>query len=172
MYDLSPKSPGCYERGAVTIFVCMMMLLTITVLVLMAYSLSTVNLQAVNNVQVREEGIASANEIIERLVEATDLPGDVAKLAGDYEVDVNRDSTVDFIVSVPAPECVRADPVYVSSASSVTLPGLNVASGWNTVWEISATATQRVTGTSVQVLQGVRILLTDTEKKAICGSIT
>ena len=54
------------ERGAVTVFVTIVMLLLITVLVLGAFAISTSNMRAVGNVQVREEAIAAANLVIER----------------------------------------------------------------------------------------------------------
>ena len=57
-----------YQRGVITIFISMMMLLLITVMVVTAYSLSTTNLRAVGNVQARDEAIASANYVIEQVV--------------------------------------------------------------------------------------------------------
>ena len=75
---------------------------------------------------------------------------------------------VDYQVQLAVPICVSANPVAATSASSVTLPGMSVASGWNTVWELDATATQAVTGASVRVLHGVRVLLTNSEKQEVC----
>ena len=50
------------QRGVITIFISMLMLILITVLVVTAYSLSTTNLRAVGNVQVREEALAAAQD--------------------------------------------------------------------------------------------------------------
>lgn len=156
------------QVGAVTIFVCMMMLLMITVLVLTSYSLSTMNLQSINNAQVREEAIAAANDVIERVV-GFNFTANPSAFADTYTVDINNDLTVDYQVELAEPVCVRATPVTVTSASSVTLPGMSSASGWNTVWELDATATQTVTGARVQVLHGVRVLLSTNEKNDVCA---
>jgi hypothetical protein len=156
------------QQGAVTIFVCMMMLLMITVLVLTGYSLSTMNLQSINNAQVRAEATAAANEVIERIVSGS-FTTSPASFADTYTVDINNDAVVDYQVQLAVPICVRATPVAATSASSVTLPGMSVASAWNTVWELDATATQAVTGASVRVLHGVRVLLTTAEKATVCA---
>jgi hypothetical protein len=158
------------QRGAVTIFVCIVLLLLMTVLVLTAYSLSEINLRAVSNVQVREEATAAANEVIEQ-VASFDFKVNPAGFAGDYPVDINADDVDDYNVAMAVPVCVRAIPVAVDSSSSVTLPGLTVASAWNTVWELNALATEipaGAAGASVRVMHGVRVLLSDSEKTAVC----
>ena len=154
------------QRGVVTIFVAMILLILITLLVVTAYSLSTVNLQAVGNVQVREEAKAAAQKAIELTV-----PGDFWLVTNPlpFDIDVNGDAATSYQVSVAAPSCVRATQVNIVSASSVTLPGFSATDAWNTIWELDATATDLSSGTRVRVRQGVRVLMTTTDKALYCG---
>lgn len=155
------------QRGVVTIFVSMILLLLITLLVITAFSLSTTNLRAVGNMQAREEALAAANAVIEGIIplpfweitEASDPP---------EEVDINADGVTDYIVEVAAPRCVRATQVSSTTSASVTLPGMASSSFWNTTWELDATATGATTGTRVRVLQGVRKILSNSLKESLC----
>lgn len=156
------------DSGATTIFVCMIMLILITVFILSSFSLSTMNLRVVNNVQTRGEAVAAANEVLERVI-SFDFTTNPAGFAGNYPVDINADLVDEYQVELQTPACVRATPVNVTSASSVTLPGLTVTAAWNTVWELDATATEAASGVSVRVRKGVRVLLSDTEKSAVCA---
>ena len=54
------------QRGVITIFICMVLLILITLMVITAFSLSTMNLTAVGNAQTRDEAIAAANFVIEQ----------------------------------------------------------------------------------------------------------
>ena len=156
-----------FQRGAVTIFVCMVMLLLITVLSLAAYTLSSMSLQSVGNAQVREEALASANEVIERVI-TSNFTADPAASADQYQVDIDGDAVFDYQVALLEPECVRAVQVTDELGFTVTLPGMSIPLAWNTVWELDATATEVTTGAKVQVLHGVRVLLSNTEKEAEC----
>ena len=136
-------------------------------MVVTAYSLSTMNLRAVGNVQAREEAIAAANAIIERTIsvnfweitEASDPP---------EEVDINGDGVTDYLVDLAKPRCVRVFPIARTTSASVTLPGMSASSAWNTVWELDATASEATTGARVRVIQGVRTILKTSLKDALC----
>jgi Tfp pilus assembly protein PilX len=154
------------QRGVVTIFVSMILLLLITLLVITAYSLSTMNLKVVANVQAREEAIAAANVLINRTIDS-DL-WNINTAIEDSEVDLNGDGAADFLVDLAVPQCVRAIEVAGTSDASVDLEGMTSASAWNTIWELDATATEATTGTRVRVVQGVRLLLSTTLKNTHC----
>jgi Flp pilus assembly protein TadG len=153
------------QKGVATIFVAMILLILITLLVTSAYTLSTINLKAVGNMQVREEAIAAANKAIELSLgnELWTFP------AQSLDIDINNDSVNDYLVFIAAPVCVRATPANITTASSVTLLGFSSTSAWNAVWELDATATEESSGTRVRVRQGVRILMTETDKDLYCG---
>jgi Tfp pilus assembly protein PilX len=154
------------QRGVVTIFVSMILLLLITLLVVTAYSLSSMNLRAVGNVQARDEALAAANTIIERTISLNFW--EITTAATDQGVDLNADGVTDYLVDIEIPRCVRATPIASTTSASVTLPGMTSTSAWNTTWEFDATATEATTGTRVRVLQGVRTILNSTLKEALC----
>lgn len=161
------KCPG-RQRGAVTIFVSMLLLFMITVLVLTAFTLSTTNFRAVNNVQVRDEAIAAANIVIE-----SSLQGNfwTQTTAVPVQVDLygeDADDVDDFTVVLQPPRCIRAFQAAGASSSSVTLPGMSASSFWHTVWEFDALATQATTGAEVRVMQGFRVLVSAAVRDAEC----
>ena len=159
------------ERGAITIFVTIVMLLLITVLVLGAFAISSSNMRAVGNVQVREEAVAAANLVIERHLSSdftaapTAVSDEVINIADD------PNSPTDYLVDSQAPVCVRATQVITTSVSSVSLPGMSFGSGWDTVWELDSTARNEATGARAQVVQGVRVQLTDTQRNNRCPDV-
>jgi hypothetical protein len=153
------------QRGVVTIFVSMILLVLITLLVLTAFSLSKMNLQAASNAQAREEGLAAANVLIDRTISGDfwDPPAVV-----NDTVDINGDADPDFQVALALPRCVRATEAAGNLSASITLQGMSSINAWFTIWELDATATQVSTGTQVQVVQGVRVLLSTANKEALC----
>jgi hypothetical protein len=155
------------QRGLITIFLSLIMLLLITAFVLTAYTMSTTNLRAVGNQQAREQAIAAANIAIEQEVSSpfSDAPAAVV----DYPVDLNDDGTNDYLVSIPTPTCVKAVTATAPSLASVELPGMTTTTSYYTTWEFRATATNAALGTSVTVIQAVRVLLSDTEKDNVCA---
>ena len=157
------------QRGVITIFICMVMLILITVLVTTAFSLSTMNLRAVGNAQVREEAIAAANLYIEQTVASPFTENPAAAAVTDFPIDINGDTVPDYLVDLAVPICVRSTRAIVNTSSSVTLPGMTAVGAWNTIWELNATATDTTTGARVQVLHGVRVLLSQIDKDARCA---
>jgi hypothetical protein len=160
------------QRGAITIFICMMMLIFMTMMVVTAFSMSSVNLQSVNNVQVRNEAIAAAQNVIERVI-ASPFTTDDEALADaaldDFGVDINGDGVFDYFVDLPQPVCVRFTRANTSVAASVQLPEMGAIDAWNTVWDLDAIATDVVTGARVRVRQGVLRLLSDAQKNSMCS---
>ena len=154
------------QRGVITIFISMVLLLLITVLVVAAYSLSTTNLRAVGNVQMREEAISAASVIIESRMDSNFYL--LTASQPNQGVDIDGDSVDEFLVDLALPICVRATKAASDSTSSVTLPGMSGTSYWNTVWELDATAREASTGVSVRVIQGVRLLMNDSDKTNYC----
>lgn len=157
--------PARRQRGVITIFIAMIMLILITLLVVAAFSLSTTNLRAVGNVQARDEAVSAAQNVIEQII-GEDIVLTNARV--NDPVDINGDGITDYLVNVPEPECVRATQVSTLASSSVTLPGFSAVGSWNTVWEINAVATAADTGARVSVIQAVRVLLDETQKQLSC----
>jgi uncharacterized membrane protein (DUF485 family) len=153
------------QRGVITIFVAMVLLIFITLMVITAFSLSTMNLRAVGNVQTRMEAIAAAEKSIELIIDTTFWNPAIAQ---SFDIDIDKDSTVDYKVDVAVPTCVRYAFVELDTASSVTLPGFSSTDAWNTFWELNATAINNASGTRVMVSQGVRVLMSETDKNLYC----
>jgi Tfp pilus assembly protein PilX len=158
------------QRGA-TLAVGLIMLTLITVMVTSAFNLSTTNLAAVGNMQFRDEAIAAANKAIEQVLSSpfTDAPTGQA-----INVDIDNDDTPDYEVVFSAPTCI-SDSEIVNNAtalSSVTLGSSFSVIGstfHETIWDLSATVSDtNRSGASVQVHQGVRVLLTQAQYDAVC----
>ncbi|MCC6073757.1 PilX N-terminal domain-containing pilus assembly protein [Pseudomonas sp. GCM10022188] len=155
------------QRGA-TLVVGLIMLLLFTLLVASAFTLSSTNLKAVGNMQARDEVMAAANIAIARLSESpfTDDPA-----AESINVDMNNDGAIDYVVSMAEPVCSEAVevPATVEGLESGVRSGIVTPdSQWNTVWDIEATVDDPVTGASVTVKTGVRVLLSQIQKNAVC----
>lgn len=153
------------QRGA-TLIIGLIMLVLITLIVVNAFTLSSSNLKSVGNMQVREEAVAAANQAVERLISS---PFTNSLGAQSFTVDINKDGTDDYTVAVAVPSCIRALQATAAAPSDVEM-GAAMSSGstWNTEWDIDATVTDPASGASVRVRQGVRVLLTQTQKETAC----
>ncbi|MCY1281356.1 hypothetical protein D9M71_569250 [compost metagenome] len=150
------------EQGAALV-VGLIMLLLLTMLVSSAFTMSSVNLKSVGNMQVREEALAAANTAIE-LVVSTDFTASPKQTRSN--VDIDNDGTVDYVVEIATPECIQASLAQVVAPSS---ENLSMSSNtWNTVWSLDARVSDEKTSGAVQVRSGVRVLLTDAKKNAVC----
>ena len=158
------------QRGA-TLVVGLIMLVVITVMVTTSFTLSTANLKSVGNMQYRNEAIAASNAAIERVLSS---PFYSAPAAEEILVDINNDGTNDYLVSIATPVCVRASAASPPLLSSVTLSrNLSTSSTWNTVWDLDTTVTPTsdnpgASGATSRVHAGVRKLLQQAEKEAVC----
>lgn len=145
------------QRGAALI-VGLIMLLLITVMVTSAFTMSTTNLQSVGNMQFRDDAIAAANKATEQVLSS---PFTTALVAQTINVDLNNDGTTDYEVDFDAPTCVGDREIVIAGAapSSVTLPSLSLPGStfYQTVWDLSASVTDPVSGAKVRVRQGVRV---------------
>lgn len=151
------------ERGA-TLVVALIMLLLFTLLVSGAFTLSTVNLKAVGNIQARDEALAAANTGLELKI-SQDFTATPA--ASTSNVDINNDGVVDYVANIAAPECIRATVAQAVDPSSANLPGMS-SSTWNTVWLLQSQVTNVANGATVLARAGVRVLLSEAQYQAKC----
>lgn len=155
------------QRGAVLV-ISLIMLIMLTLIVSSAFVMSTTNLKAVGNMQSRDEAIAAANRAIEQVVGSA---FSTAPTAETIEVDIDNDGSADYVVAVAAPVCIRASLASAGGGpSSLSLGGIMAGSAatWHTEWDIDATATSQASGTSARVHVGVRVLLSNSQKEAVC----
>ncbi len=84
-------------------------------------------------------------------------------------MDIDNDDVTDYVVNISEPECIRATVASPSAPSSLSLgAGMSAASSWNTIWDVVADVNDATTGAAVQIRQGVRVLLTQSQKNAVC----
>jgi hypothetical protein len=159
------RAKGRAQRGA-TLVLALAMIVFITLIGVNAFTLSSGNLKAVGNMQARDEAVAAANEAVELVISSsfTDAP-----VAQSIAVDINKDGSSDYVVAVAAPTCVKATVAASAVPSDVELgPDMSAGSSWNTDWDIDARVVDGASGASVRIRQGVRVLLTESRKTAVC----
>jgi hypothetical protein len=157
------------RQGGAALVVGLIMLALITLMLLAALNMGTANFRAVSNMQFREEAIGAANRAIEQVISSnfTAAPG-----PEDVFVDLDDDGDTDYTVRVATPVCVSATQAFGAPRSSRRLgPGMSVASTWNTVWDLRAFVDrdENPGGAEVAVRAGVRVLLTEAQRNAVCN---
>ncbi len=152
------------QQGAVLI-VALIMLVLFTVMMAGLFSRSNTTIKAVGNMQMRSQALSAANFAIEQVISSDFTASPQAETV---TIDINNDNATDFTASIDAPQCIRAYAASASSPSSVSLPGMT-STNWNTVWEIVSTVSDDVSGSFVRVRAGVNVVLTDSEKAAVCS---
>jgi len=163
-------SIGKRHQGGAALVVGLIMLTLITVMVTSNFSLSASNLKAVGNAQFRSEALSAANGAIEQVLSApfTDAP-----VGETIDIDLNVDGNTDYRVELAAPQCIGAtavDPPSLPPSSSSLGPAFAAPDpNYETVWDLDATVTDvNNSGATVQVHQGVRVVLTQTQYDAVC----
>ncbi len=172
-----------HKQQGMTLIMALIMLVLITLLALTSFNLGKSNLMVVSNMQLREEASAAANEVIEEVISSnfftqssnSALLNPCGGVANTRCVDTNGDGTTDITVRLtPQPGCVKAK-VIKNSELDVTSeeerecltgangnPGIEDSSTGaslcsNTVWEVTAEATDDRTDAKVTVVQGVAV---------------
>jgi Tfp pilus assembly protein PilX len=166
-------------QSGMTLFVAMIILVMITLLVTSAFKTSNTNLKVVSGMQGRQEAISASQAAIEDTISSAFFTSNPTLVAATpVGVDINNDGTDDYSVTMGLPKCLRTAPVVVSSpptkmqldcAGSSRLPG-TITPTWcsNTVWELSATTTDKLTAASTTVRQGVGMTVEITSAKTTC----
>lgn len=157
------------QRGA-TLIVGLIMLVLITLVVTAAFMISSGNLRAVGNMQFRNEAVAAANAATEEVLTSLLTGGSmVAPPSQSISVDINNDGNDEYNVTIAKPTCVRASKAAPGFSSSLSLgKAMSTSSFWNTIWDIQADVDDIVTGARVRVRQGVRVLLSESQKASVC----
>ena len=160
------KSFNYAQRGA-ALLVGLIMLVLITLIVTSAFTLSTTDLKSVGNMQAKDEAIAAANQSIEQVLSS---PFTTSPAAEDINVDINNDGITDYTVHIATPTCVRASVSTTATVSSVSLgAAMSTVNEYSTLWDIVATVDDAKTGAKTVVSSGVKVLLTQAQKDAVCS---
>ena len=170
------------QTGTVLV-VALIMLVLVTMLAVTSFNLGKSNLQIVSNMQHRNEAIAAGREAIEEVLSSTRFfatPEDAlaSPCNGNSNtrcVDSNGDGRADVIVTLsPPPSCIKAqtiktialDPALAEDVGCTlgvaqsfgvvgTITGDSLCA--NSLWDITAGATDAVTETRVALTQGVSV---------------
>lgn len=157
------------RQAGMTMAISLILLLLVTILIVTAMYLATTNIRSVANMQFRERVIDAANAQIEEIV-ASNFSSRLLVLA-DVPLDIDRDGRNDALVDVRA-ECIQATVSSDAPRSSVSLPvSMSSDPTWSVTWDVSATADDPDTGASVVARSGVRVLMSDAEKRALCDPL-
>lgn len=170
------------QRG-ITLVTALIMLVLLTLLALTSFNLGRSNLQIVSNMQQRDEAVSAAHEVIEETISNTrffvtpdNILANPCGAPNQRCVDTNADGKPDVTVAlVPKPKCVKA-PVIKNSALDLSVRedaecimgsaqnfGLDGADNGSSsacadsVWEVTAVATDAQSAAQVKVVQGVAV---------------
>lgn len=183
------------EKG-ITLIIALIMLVLITLLVVTSLNLGKGSLQAVGNMQHRNEATNAARETLEEAISNTrffDTPTAVfptpcGGVPNTRCVDVNADSTPDVkVVLTPPPTCLTAQPIKTDALDlsnaedagcslgtqqnfGVGMPGASSGDSLcsDSLWEIRAEATDTVTETKVVATQGVSVRVSNDNIATSC----
>jgi hypothetical protein len=169
------------SQQGVALFVCLIMLMIITLLAMASFRLGKADLQISGNMQLRNQGLAAAQSAVEQVISSTQftatptnaLPNPCSTGPNTACVDVNGDGVPDVNVTVVV-SCLAVQPIPNASLN-YNLPsdaGCTVGAGQtngivgsangnslcaNSVWDTQATATDTVTNAQYTVNQGVGV---------------
>lgn len=169
------KPVAMRRQKGVTLIVGLIMLVLITLMVTTAFTLSGTNLKSVGNMQFRNESIAAANKAIEFVI-GNSFPSGFVSVPPDQTItlDINNDGTPDYTVSVAAPTCIQSNTVAGTGTPGACggiraggLAGCSTSS-YSTLWNITASVTDAVSGAQVTLTQGFRQELNAIQLAAVC----
>jgi type IV pilus assembly PilX-like protein len=145
------------RESGVALVIGMIMLVLLTLLVVSAINTGTINLRISGNMQSEDEARAMAQQAIEKFI--TSYSNFYPVLAGPVTAgyDVNNDATADYSVTVAKPLCKRASQQIPPRSIDCANGAKNGIYCWDTLWEVSATATDARSGASQSVVQGVSL---------------
>ena len=160
------------QRGS-TLTISMIMLVLLTLFVLSAINSSTINLRIAGNTQAQDEARAAAQQAIEALVSSYanffPVPAPAVPASAPLTISVNKDASGNYTVTRTAPVCKSASqqlPPRTTDCINGQKSGLIC---YDTLWEVSATATNTRTGVSQTVTQGVTLTFPPTVDLALLG---
>lgn len=169
-------------QSGMALIVALIMLVLMTVVCLASFNIGRTGLDVVSNMQRRNEAVSSANAAIEQAISTSLMylsPSSVfptpCTVPNTVCYDLNADGVNDVSVALtPAPTCLQAQIIPTSALHPDTSIddqsciqgagkslGQGVSSGnsmcGNTVWEVTATAQDSITGASATVVEGIAV---------------
>lgn len=179
-------------QSGVTLLVTLIILVLMTLLAVSSFLLGKNSMQTVGNMQQRNEAMAAAQETLEDTVSKTyffESPNNAIPdgcAANTKCIDVNADGKADVTVKLATPTCIQAQVILVAELdlSNEEDKGCSIgvqqgqfavegAATGNSIcadslWELSAEATDNVTESKVSVTQGAAVRVSTDNVAASC----
>jgi Tfp pilus assembly protein PilX len=181
------------RQQGITLVTALIMLLLLTMLALASVNLGNSNLQVVGNMQRRDQALAAAHAVLEETISSpqfTTTPANALSNPCDGPnqrcVDTDGDGKTDVKVTLsPPPSCVKVQAIKNSdlNLNDSEDAGCAVGAGQNfgvagasdgnsdcdnSVWDVSAVATDTATQASVKVVQGVAVRIAKDDVATNC----
>ena len=138
------------NQQGVVLVMALVMLLVLSTIAVSAIRSTNSGIRIVGNMQAQDEVELAAQIGIEQLL--SDLDKFTTPTGATINVDINRDGTNDYAVTVSAPVCVASWDV--KNAYSAQLSAQNPKTN---LYDLSATVTDNRTGATAKIHQGVRV---------------
>ena len=148
------KKPPFRQQGA-TLVMALIMLVMITLFAVTMVRLSNSSMQVVGNMQVQRSLEATAQHAVEDKISTIDVFNDAVDNTGQFltrNYVVSRVNATD--VKIEKPVCIAKQAATGYTLGSPLTPQDNV-------FEVKATATDSISGASVELVQGFKIRMTD-----------
>jgi len=157
---MNTRSHSRGGQGGSALIISLIMLTLLTLFVLSAINSSTVNLRIAGNTQSQDEARAAAQRGIEQVISSYANFDPVPTGLAATPLSINNDTlnnSGNYTVTVQTPVCKLSAPQIVAKSTDC-LNGIK--SGvlcTDTVWELTATATDTKSASSQTIVQGVNI---------------
>lgn len=139
------------RQQGVVLIIALVLLVMLTLFAVSAIRSSVVELQVTGNEQIRKELAAAAQDEIEKYLSSMTVFNNL--INGVVVTPTSASLRGGKITAVaPKPVCVKSEPLTGSS-----LAHSSVGTSETDYWEVTATATDTVTGGSVTITQGFRM---------------
>ena len=141
------------HQSGTTLLIALIFLVILTLFAVSGMNTGIINLRTANNAQMMLEAEFAAQQQIEQVLNSASSFITVAGAATTTNVDMNGDGYTDFTVVTQPPRCLSIKTAvgyeYELAASAPK----------DTVWEVTANASDSVFGATVSLRQGVKIRL-------------
>lgn len=191
------RCTGQKQRG-MTLIIALILLALMTLMAIASFNVGRISMDIIGNMQQRSEVVAAANGAIQEAISTrrlVDAPNAIflAPCAGANTrcFDTNDDDVVDVTVALtPTPTCIQAQSIANASLNFLTVGDsdctvqvdqsqFGIEGGVtgnslcaNSLWEITAVATDAVTQASVAVTEGVAVLVGTNNVATFCPGPT
>ncbi len=176
-----PVSTSARRQRGVTLFVALVLLVMVTLLAVSSFRVSNTNLKIVGNMQGKDEATAAAQEAIERVISNAAFAANPAFTGSTpVNVDLNADGVTEYVVRfTPQPKCIRSRATNPAElpftpanepcrGSALIGQSILATSCADTIWEITATTKDDVSGAETTVRQGIAMRVSATEAFSAC----